>query len=312
MSDTHSLSDKFTNEIFMFKEHFKLNKYESLSELLKIVLSNDEWLDLEIKYENIVDEYIQSLPDLRKNKILNHIKECNFEPKTSVILSHKGATTTVNMNYKKLDKLLTDKNVIVQRKVIKGCEDEVFNGVYIGSWNNGKREGNGRISYDSPELSYSYQGSWVNDLQHGFGIYDSKHVIDGIVIKNNYIGEWEKGQFHGKGKLTTYDNDNIIECLEGTFNFDKLYNGKSIEKGCIREGQFREDDEMIVLHGTGKKSIINILGTTTYEGDFINDKLKGMGIMTSPNGIKERRLFDNDNIVDIPVLNMNDSLDVGK
>ena len=80
---------------------------------------------------------------------------------------------------------------------------------YMGSWANGKREGEGRY-YKKTELKYS--GKWKNGKPDGIGCW-----LDGQ--EKRYEGEWKKGRFEVKtGVWFDYNNEMIGEKLDGNSN----------------------------------------------------------------------------------------------
>ena len=39
-------------------------------------------------------------------------------------------------------------------------------GIYIGTWDNDKRAGKGKMTYPNKTI---YEGEWMDDVKHGFG-----------------------------------------------------------------------------------------------------------------------------------------------
>ncbi|MBU0987724.1 MAG: hypothetical protein KKH68_10790 [Proteobacteria bacterium] len=79
-----------------------------------------------------------------------------------------------------------------QEKVLKDLEYKVIEGVnfkYEGYMQNGKKYGQGTLSYQSGD---KYVGEWENDKKHGHGTYS---YADG----DKYVGEWKNGNMHGQG-----------------------------------------------------------------------------------------------------------------
>ncbi len=109
---------------------------------------------------------------------------------------------------------------------------------YEGQMNNGSRHGQGIFYYLDGRV---FKGSWVDDLITGQGVEEGNAL---------YQGEWLKGKWHGKGKLTLKDS-----IYEGQF-----FNGKP--------------------HGTGVFSNV----TLTFEGHFNSGVAEGEAIVTYKTG----------------------------
>src|SRR5947207_8827596 len=82
----------------------------------------------------------------------------------------------------------------IRRRIIPGSlpSDEIA--VYRGDWQNGKREGYGRL--EIPWESKVYEGGWANGKASGFG--------KNLVMHKGWAGEWEDSGFkdgsrHGWG-----------------------------------------------------------------------------------------------------------------
>ena len=66
---------------------------------------------------------------------------------------------------------------------------------YIGSWKDGKKNGQGSLIYRNGD---SYDGEWKDDFMNGHGkcIWTNG---------DTYEGEWKDGEYHGEGTLTFAD-----------------------------------------------------------------------------------------------------------
>ena len=127
-----------------------------------------------------------------------------------------------------------------------GCTKD--KGVYVGEGKDGKRHGQGTVTYSNGK---KYVGEFKNGKRNGQGTmtysdgrkyvggvkngkWDGKGVstaLDGQRWNTLYEGEWEKGKFHGQGKLvvTKIDDDGT---LLGRWNLGKW-------KGLTIIGEFR-------------------------------------------------------------------------
>jgi hypothetical protein len=96
--------------------------------------------------------------------------------------------------------------------------------VYDGTWNTGKREGQGE--YVSVE-GWAYKGAWLADTMHGRGLYTFKD-------KSTYEGNFKDGLKSGQGKRTfangetydgNWDNDEINGRGAYTYTDGSVYDG---------------------------------------------------------------------------------------
>ena len=161
-------------------------------------------------------------------------------------------------------------------------------GVYIGSYVNGKKDGQGKSLYRDGAI---YEGSWKNDKREGKGV-----IIYGDGDK--YDGYWMNDSAHGIGKYfwsygSEYEGDfkNGLRDGHGIMKFQSggLYKGDW--KNDKREGKGymsyangdKYDGSWInsIKHGAGK--FIWSYGKE-YEGSFGDDWLNGFGTMKEKDG----------------------------
>jgi len=139
--------------------------------------------------------------------------------------------------------------------------------VYSGQWKEGMKSGRGKFSWingnrfdgefknnfisGSGQMIYSfghiYTGDWKDNKKHGIGTLKSGN---GTI----YQGRFERDEKHGKGKITFRPNTALEETYEGDFWHDKC-------------------------HGTGKYCYMD--GSTTYDGEWVDDAIEGRGILRS-------------------------------
>ncbi|TNV74185.1 hypothetical protein FGO68_gene16424 [Halteria grandinella] len=122
-----------------------------------------------------------------------------------------------------------------------GCERWPDGTEYTGSFQNGKKNGRGKMTFCEPvtrELQ-SYEGDFVENQIQGFGILTYHQSSK----KLSYEGQWVANQKHGQGVLM-YKNG---QRFEGTFAYDKkhgqgqiiMVNNEIIE-GEWSQGKFME------------------------------------------------------------------------
>ena len=152
-------------------------------------------------------------------------------------------------------------------------------------------------SFLRPALLYKkdksiYKGCWnFEGKKEGFGIfYDGKG--------NKYIGEWEKDQFNGKGRIISLNGD----CYDGEFNHGVIEgNGIFISKkgGYHYSGQFKNNK----FHGHGKLIYDD---NTTYEGNFSEGYMSGEGNLLFRDGSYYKGTFEKNNYNGKGIFNFQD------
>ena len=150
--------------------------------------------------------------------------------------------------------------------------------LYEGELAFGEPNNNGKLEYSKDGIEYIYIGEFQKGLKHGKGNLSSKENN-----KFNYDGDWVKDKFEGYGTLFNFGEKYIgnfkkgKKCGEGT-----LYKNN----GDIVEGEFED--------GNIKKGKIIFKNDDIYEGDFENGKMKGKGIYKYKNGDIYEGSFEND------------------
>lgn len=129
--------------------------------------------------------------------------------------------------------------------------------IYIGSFSDKLRNGQGKITYKS---GATYEGEWVSDKREGQGVF-----IDSL--KTKYEGAWLDDKENGIGKFT----DTKGNVYEGTWTNGEL-TGLIIlryKNGSLFEGQFNKG-----FNGQGK---LTYKDGSIYSGNFVNNKRSGYG-----------------------------------
>lgn len=108
----------------------------------------------------------------------------------------------------------------------------------------GEKSGEGHYK----SMFEEYSGEWKDNYKHGTGTYKNSSIDE------QYIGEFQKGKFHGKGKLTKWNYQ---------------YEGM-LENG-LKEGEGREVCDW--MREEGKEGV----GRYEYVGNFVKDKFEGQG-----------------------------------
>jgi TonB family protein len=132
--------------------------------------------------------------------------------------------------------------------------------IYVGSFSDKLRNGQGKITYKS---GATYEGEWLNDKRHGSGVY-----IDSL--KNKYEGAWLDDKENGAGKYT----DAKGNVYEGTWTNGELkgyitlrYRNKNLYEGEYNQG----------IRGKGKFTYAD---GSVYTGNFAKNKRSGYGEMS--------------------------------
>lgn len=66
------------------------------------------------------------------------------------------------------------------------------------------KNGKGIIKY---KKGGSYEGEWVNNCQHGLGIYIEMIMVNDEEKFNKYTGDFKEGYYHGKGVMEYWNGD---------------------------------------------------------------------------------------------------------
>ena len=146
-----------------------------------------------------------------------------------------------------------------------GCTKD--KGVYVGEGKDGKRHGQGTVTYSNGK---KYVGEFKNGKKHGQGTQtwssgskyvgefkDEKYHGQGTYTWSDgskYVGEWKKGKRHGKGVSTALDGQ----------RWNTLYEGE------WEKGKF---------HGQGKLVVTKIDDDGTLLGRWNLGKWKGLTII---------------------------------
>jgi hypothetical protein len=188
---------------------------------------------------------------------------------------------------------------------------------YSGTYYMGRPHGQGIFGFEDGQ---TYSGTFCNGLKHWSGIYTDLNgeftktlwfhdeqmssescpdldstwdiirgpmrspLLDGFVDviyadDSTYVGEIQNGVPHGNGEWASKDRKRI---WKGEFEDESFKTGVLEHRnGWVSEGEFRETDKSILLHGCGKQTRPD---GTVFEGDFRHGRLEGKGIQVVPSG----------------------------
>ena len=150
--------------------------------------------------------------------------------------------------------------------------------IYEGELAFGEPNNNGKLEYHIDDIPYIYIGEFHKGLKHGKGNLSTKENN-----KFNYDGDWMYDKYEGYGTLFNFGEKYIgnfkkgKKCGEGT-----LYKNN----GDIIEGEF-SDGKII-------KGKIMYKNEDEYEGEFIDGKISGKGIYKYKNGDIYEGFFENE------------------
>lgn len=152
------------------------------------------------------------------------------------------------------------------------------------SFSSGKINGKGKYICSDNQ---TYEGEMKDSIPHGFGVLDYHSITRGSITR--YKGEFQNFEYHGKGILTFYKEDETKCVGKGTFRKNKQY-GKgsySCADGEKFEGMYSEDK----LNGKG---ILTYSDESRYEGDFKDGLPHGKGTKYDSSGnVTESGTFKN-------------------
>ncbi|BDA51302.1 probable phosphatidylinositol 4-phosphate 5-kinase 1 [Coccomyxa sp. Obi] len=163
-------------------------------------------------------------------------------------------------------------------------------GVYSGSWYMGKRRGNG---VEKHKL-WSYDGQWLDDKFHGWGMYNASGGY-------SYCGCWKAGKRKGFAIMCSPDGslyrgtflDNLchghgeqITLGTGYSYFGSWHKGEKHGRGIERDENHLYDGQWCsgLMHGLGMLH----KGDRIYEGQFAMGKPHGYGVFSHVKGVKIR------------------------
>ena len=142
--------------------------------------------------------------------------------------------------------------------------------IYKGYWNtNNKRDGFG-ININS--VGEIYMGLWDNDQIGSYGAFFDNEG-------NYYKGNLVNGKANGEGELVLFNKVKYI----GNFFVDDIPNGKGKMINLMDGSEYEGD----VVQGKKEgKGILKFKDGTIYEGEFKDDDFNGNGILKYNNGRK--------------------------
>ena len=137
--------------------------------------------------------------------------------------------------------------------------------VYIGSYQNGKKNGQGKFIWKN---GYIYEGSWKNNKREGKGV---------SILRNGdrYEGFWMDDHYNGFGKYTW----SFGQEYEGDFQNNTLhgYGVMKYQDGKIYKGEWKNNKR------EGKGALYYPCGDR-YDGSWMNDFFNGTGKFTWSTG----------------------------
>jgi len=145
--------------------------------------------------------------------------------------------------------------------------DESHIDSFEGEYQNDKKNGRGIMYFKNGEC---YNGEWSDDRYNGYGVF--KYTVNDN--RDYYEGQWLKNKTYGQGILYYKDGTK----WEGEWKDGNQHNGQgtikytdgSIYCGDIKDGKYS---------GTGKLIYKESSKIDYYEGDWIDGKKNGHGVM---------------------------------
>ena len=150
--------------------------------------------------------------------------------------------------------------------------------IYEGELSFGEPNNKGKMEYCINGIPYIYIGEFLKGLKHGKGNLSTKENNS-----FNYDGDWEADKYEGYGTYFNNGEKYIGNFTKGKKGGDGILYKKN---GDILEGEFYEDKI--------KKGKIMFKNDDEFEGDFEEGKMNGKGIYKFKNGDKYEGFFEND------------------
>jgi hypothetical protein len=150
-------------------------------------------------------------------------------------------------------------------------------GRYYGKLVDGKRQGHGRIEWES---GARYEGEFDKGLYSGKG---NLQLVSGI----KYAGEFDNGMIAGRGRMQMKDGT----IYTGEFRNGEFHGQGRFEnvKGDVYEGEFSKNE----LTGKGAYALKD---GSSYQGDLLNWRPHGTGVYTDAEGTVYEGQFVNGNL----------------
>ena len=148
---------------------------------------------------------------------------------------------------------------------------------YSGCWLDGNRQGNGDMVFSNGD---SYMGEWAENTFNGFGVYE--YALE----KATYQGGWVDGLQHGQGM---YNSPKF--CYNGQWDKGWMDGDGTLvfDNGDKYEGTVHEN----IIDGIGCYTFAN---GNRYEGEFVNGKINGLGVFQFKKGDRYEGEFVNGKI----------------
>jgi hypothetical protein len=146
--------------------------------------------------------------------------------------------------------------------------------VYVGNWNDDKKDGRGRLDYITPEGTYR-EGAWKDDqFVNGTRVDETSKDSNELY---EYTGPFKDGYPHGKGRMITNNQIYTGDLNEGKAHgkgilynqklnivyFGDFKEGKKHGTGCIAPFKYKPDKD-----GTYLKSECGIWENNKKHGKF--------------------------------------------
>jgi len=167
--------------------------------------------------------------------------------------------------------------------------------VYEGEYFHMRKQGKGRFEDFKSEVSY--EGEWLNELKHGFGVekMNDGSTYEGYFeddMKNGqgtfrwpagevYTGGFKDNKIHGRGKYV--------------WNAEKWYDGEWFEGSMHGKGTLVQDKkEYTGDFVKDKKQGAGLMkwDENVYDGEFQNNKMHGVGWLSQKGKPRKKYQFD--------------------
>jgi hypothetical protein len=190
---------------------------------------------------------------------------------------------------------------------------------YVGSWVNGKRDGQGTQTYPNEgtktyPTGSKYLGEWKDGKMNGQGTYtnsygdkyvgeykDGERIGQGTLTWTNgdkYVGSWKNGNRNGQGTTTIYESGNKYV---GEYKDNQKWNGTGYDKNGNIQVKFVNGKEIGIeiqkpnkdIYNYSTKDVDSIIKKyfptkkSKYQGDLENGVPHGKGEFTWSDGSKE-------------------------
>jgi hypothetical protein len=178
-------------------------------------------------------------------------------------------------------------------RYVLDLNDAYKDDIFEGEFKNGVPNGKGTYFYlaNNKFKGDIHEGEYVDGVRNGLGTYF--YLANNINKGDKYVGEYRNGQQSGQGTYLFASGEKYV----GEFK-DGNRNGQGTNwftNGDWYSGEFKNN----IKHGHGTYYYLanNSAKGDVYTGEYKDDKINGLGILTKANGKRLEGIWENYNFI---------------